>query len=104
MAQENQMAYMSPERKAVIAAELKRVIPKGWKYSLAVHNHSTIVLNIVAAPVDLLGQLKAASAKRAANEGREDHFARATHANVNPYWWRDSGLDVAVFAPIFEVL
>lgn len=48
------MAYMNQEMKAKIAAELKKVMPKGWKYSLGVDNHSTIVLNIASAPVDLL--------------------------------------------------
>lgn len=54
------MAYMSQEKKAKIAAELKKIMPKGWKYSLAVDNHSTIVLNIAAAPVDLMKLAKAA--------------------------------------------
>ena len=48
------MAYMNQEKKAVIAAALKKIMPKNWKYSLAVENHSTIVLTIASAPVDLL--------------------------------------------------
>lgn len=48
------MAYMSQEKKAKIAAKLKQVIPHDWKYSLAVHHHSTIILRISAAPVDLV--------------------------------------------------
>lgn len=48
------MAYMNQEKKAKIAARLKKVMPKGWKYSLAVRNHSSIVLTIKSAPVDLL--------------------------------------------------
>jgi hypothetical protein len=48
------MAFMSQEKKAQIAAVLKTVIPKGWKYSVGVDNHTTIILNIWAAPVDLL--------------------------------------------------
>ena len=50
------MAYMNQERKAMIAAELKKVIPREWKWSLAVHHHSTIILTISEAPVDLLGE------------------------------------------------
>jgi hypothetical protein len=30
------MAWMNQERKAALAARLKRVLPEGWKYSLAV--------------------------------------------------------------------
>ena len=48
------MAYMNQEKKAVIAAELKKIMPKGWKYSLAVKNHSTLSLTIREAPVDLI--------------------------------------------------
>lgn len=48
------MAYMSQEKKAVIAAELKKAVPKGWKYTLRVRNHSGIVMTIKSAPVDLL--------------------------------------------------
>jgi hypothetical protein len=98
------MAFMSQARKAGIAAELKRVIPRGWKYSLAVQHRSTIVLNITSAPVDLLGQLKAVSAQRAAHGQREDYLAHASHARLNPYYFRESGLDIDVFAPIFEAL
>lgn len=52
------MAFMNQDRKAVIAAELKRVIPQGWKWTLGVRHHSTIVLNIWAAPADLLGMIR----------------------------------------------
>lgn len=52
------MAFMNQERKAVIAAELKRVIPHGWKWTLGVRHHSTIVLNIWAGPADLLGAVR----------------------------------------------
>jgi hypothetical protein len=48
------MAYMDQEKKAKIAAELKKIMPQGWKYTLGVKNHSTIVLNLMAAPVDLV--------------------------------------------------
>lgn len=47
------MAYMNQEKKSAIAAELKKVIPADWKWSLAVHHHSTIILTIAAAPINL---------------------------------------------------
>lgn len=50
------MAYMSQEKKQEIKQELIKVIPKGWKWSLAVKHHSTLVLNISSAPVDLIGE------------------------------------------------
>ena len=48
------MAFMNQDKKAVIAAQLKAVMPAGWKYSLRVHHHSTLILQIASAPVDLL--------------------------------------------------
>lgn len=48
------MAYMSQEKKRAIAAALKKVVPKDWKYSLAVRNHSTLVMTISSAPVNLI--------------------------------------------------
>lgn len=58
------MAHMNQEKKAKIAAVLKNVVPKGWKYSLAVRDYSVIEMTISAAPIDLLaavGQTKASS-------------------------------------------
>lgn len=46
------MAYMNQEKKTSIAAALKKVVPAGWKYSLRVRHHSTIVMTVTAAPVD----------------------------------------------------
>jgi len=48
------MAYVSKDKKTTIAAALKKVIPAGWKYSLAVAHHSKITLTISAAPVDIV--------------------------------------------------
>jgi hypothetical protein len=47
------MAYMSQEKKAIIAAALKKVVPRDWKYSLSVHHHSSLTMRIRSAPVDL---------------------------------------------------
>lgn len=48
------MAYMSQEKKKEIHGKLKGVIPKGWKWSLAVRNHSTLCLTIRSAPINLI--------------------------------------------------
>lgn len=50
------MAYMSQENKATLAAEIKKVIPQDWKYTLSVSHHSTLVLTITGAPVDLIAE------------------------------------------------
>ena len=50
------MAYMSQERKAEIAAVVKPILKKyGIKGSLAVRNHSTLVLNIRSGSIDFIG-------------------------------------------------
>lgn len=48
------MAYMNQEKKKEIAQLLKNIIPLDWKHSLSVRHHSTIVLTIRSAPLDLL--------------------------------------------------
>lgn len=93
------MAYMNQERKAAINAELKRVIPKSWKWSLAVRHHSTIVLTIAAAPVDLIAVIP-----------ENDYYKHDRgHCDLNPYHWRTHASDadaetVAIFEAIFAAL
>ena len=50
------MAFMNQERKVELAVEIAKVMPTNWKYTLRVHHHSTLVLTIRQAPVDLLGE------------------------------------------------
>ena len=50
------MAYMSAARKAELAPAIKAAMPPGWKYSLRVRHHSTLVLTIRSAPVDLIAE------------------------------------------------
>lgn len=40
------MAYVSKETKSRIADKLKTVLPKTWKWSLSVQNHSTLTLTV----------------------------------------------------------
>ena len=79
------MAYMNQERKAKLAAKLKEVVPKGWKYSLRVRNHSTIVMTIASAPVDLMAEARRVTADRQARRGESPSAYLATHVSVNPY-------------------
>jgi len=48
------MAYINQEGKARLAVEIAKVMPTNWKYSLAVRHHSTLVLTIRQADVDLI--------------------------------------------------
>jgi hypothetical protein len=65
------MAYMSQENKKKIAAELKKVIPATWKWSLAVHHHSSLMLTITSAPVDLIGM---AQGWQTRNDPRPEYY------------------------------
>ena len=79
------MAFINQEKKAIIAAELKKVMPKDWKYTLAVDNHSTLVLTIKSAPFDLVGEFN-----RVSNQIKNANgFTKAydqTYCQVNTYW------------------
>lgn len=74
------MAYVSKEKKAKIAEALKAVVPAGWRYSLAVRHHRTIVMTVTSAPFDLIRAFKK-------TEYRDPE--RETHLQVNPYHYRD---------------
>jgi hypothetical protein len=86
------MAYMNQDKKSKIAAALKQVVPANWKYSLRVRHHSTIVMTISAAPVDLIGAHK-----------QSEYFdpATETYTTVNNYHFR-SHLDDECVADVFE--
>lgn len=69
------MAYINQEQKAKIAAALKLVVPAGWKYSLAIDHHSSIVMTIRSAPVDLIGLI----------ENKCESWHNRQHVQLNPY-------------------
>ena len=97
------MAYVNQDKKAKIAAQLKKVVPSGWKYSLAVRNHSTIVMTLRQAPVDILGNIKATV------EVSDPHNLKSailTHWSVNPYHYEKqfSGAVLGVIERIMDAL
>jgi hypothetical protein len=55
------MAYMNQEKKSKISAAVAAVVAQhpeyGLSYTLSVHNHSTIVMTIKTAAVDLIGHI-----------------------------------------------
>lgn len=92
------MAHMNQEKKARIAAELKKVMPQGWKYSLSVRHHMAIVLKIKEAPIDLIGCFR---------ETEYFNPAAEKHTSVNPYCYRgqiESKSVIKVFDKIFAAL
>ena len=77
------MAYMNQERKATIAELVKAVVPKGWKYTLAVRNHSTLVFTLRQAPVDILGHIN--KVQKANGESHPMDVSKG-HACLHPSW------------------
>jgi len=94
------MAYMNQEMKAKIAVEIKKVMPKGWKYSLGVDNHSTIVLNIASAPVDLL---KLAKDKHFANTEVAELFAKIKKVMYGCGYYDNSDIQTDYFDTAYYV-
>lgn len=83
------MAYMDQDKKRVIAAAVKAVMPQGWKYSLAVRDYQVIVCTIRRAPFDLMAALA------------KSEFGRTDHRDLNPYYIREEFDDECV-ADVFE--
>ena len=72
------MAYMSQDKKANITPKVKAILKKfNVKGSLAVRNHSTLVLNVKAGSVDFMQDY-----------GNEES-AREFGIQVNPYWYHE---------------
>ena len=81
------MAFMSQEKKALVAPRIKAILRKyGVKGSLSVRHHSTLVLNIASGPIDFIGNLN----RIAASKHREGDFEPATdYLHVNVYWYQE---------------
>lgn len=82
------MAYMNQERKSAIAPEIKVILKKyGVKGSLAVRNHSTLVLNLKSGKIDFIKNFNDTA------ENRPGGFRNGSPAEksiqVNPYWYHE---------------
>ena len=83
------MAYMNQEKKATIAAKAKPIFKKyGVKATLAVRNHSTIVVNIQSGRLDFIGNANAVQIQRR-DTGRDAHIITDQYLDVNPYWYQE---------------
>lgn len=82
------MAYMNQERKQALAPEIKRVCKKyGVKASIAVRNHSTLVVNIKSGKIDFFESFN----RLGMGENRPAHlpFQPATGSiGINPYHYK----------------
>lgn len=80
---------MNQDKKQKIAAALKTIMPKDWKYSLAVRHNSTIVCTIKAAPINLIHTFRTTN---------------STHYVVNPYHYKNHIKNQTVLDTIINIM
>ena len=82
------MAYMSQEKKSKIAPVVKKILAKyGVKGSLAVSNHSTLVLNVKSGKIDFISNYNETVGERAG--GFRNGSQAKDNLQVNPYWYHE---------------
>lgn len=88
------MAYMNQEKKAKIAPEIKRILKKyGVKGTLAVRNHSSLVLNVKSGSIDFIENyistdLDKPHAKKM-DQNQVEYLRKNQAIDVNPYWYHE---------------
>lgn len=82
------MAYMSQEKKAKMAPKIKAVLAKyGIKGSLAVRNHSTLVLNIKSGKINFIENWNRVCAE-IPRCGYNQFVPAKDHISINPYHYK----------------
>jgi hypothetical protein len=81
------MAFVSQELKSKLAPKIKAICKKyKVKASLAVNNHSTLVLNVQSSPIDFISNYNETVSTRP----EYNRFSPAERSiQVNPYWYQD---------------
>lgn len=101
------MAYFSQAQKKQVAQKVRPILKEnGLRGTLAVRNHSTVLLNIWSGPIDLLGMINAHRAAESERWGRPYHPAK--YVTITRHELRsmeDNAPELhAIFAPLFEAL
>ena len=83
------MAYVSQTMKAKLAPTIKDICKKyGVKASIAVDNHSTLVVNIKSGKLDFIGNFNKMVEKRDPS-GCQGLRKADTSLDVNHFWYQD---------------
>lgn len=105
------MAYMSQERKAQLAPGIKAVLKKyNIKASIAVNNHSTLVVNIKQGEIDFIENFiqtdKDGISGRKMAQDQIDYIRKNQSLDVNPYWYKEhfSGKAKAFLMELFPAM
>lgn len=88
------MAYVSQEMKAKLAPSIKAICKKyGVKASLAVRNHSTLVLNIKEGKIDFIENFIQTDSNvmhgRKMSQDQIDYIRKNKSLDVNTYWYHE---------------
>jgi len=94
------MAYMDQNRKKELAAKIRAVLPKGWKVTFGVNNHSTFVITIHSTPHDFYAMMRATDTI-AENETRENFNFSIYNARAASKYFDNPEL-TAIFEKIFD--
>ena len=83
------MAYFNQERKAARAEAVKKICKKyGVRGTLAIRNHSTLVLNISAGKIDFLDSFNRV-AGACPRDGHLPFHPATDSISVNTYWYHE---------------
>ena len=86
------MAYMNQEKKQAIATKIKPILKKyGVKATMAVHNHSTLVLNIKSGKLDFIENFVGNS--KGMTSEQVDYIRKNKIIDVNTYWYKEHFTD-----------
>ena len=98
------MAYMNQQRKAEIAPVLKAICKKyGVKASVAVRNHSVLVLNVKSGPIDFIGNLNKVCSVAPGADRYGAYRPAVGSIGVNPYHYQNH-FDGEALAFLSEIL
>jgi hypothetical protein len=102
---------MSQEKKAKIAPKVKAILAKyKVKGSLAVRNHSSLVLNLKSGSIDLIENYIDTDSKtfhgNKMSQDQIDYIRSKKSMDVNPYWFKEhfSGKSLDFLKEIFVAM
>ena len=101
------MAYISHEKKAKIAPQVKAVLAKyKVKGSLAVRNHMTLVLNLKSGAIDFIANSNKVCGNEYYQVARGFTPNTSGHSQVNPYHFKDhyDGVALEFMREVFHAM
>ncbi|MBT7557485.1 hypothetical protein HN615_11230 [Candidatus Woesearchaeota archaeon] len=101
------MAYYSQERKKSVAPLVRDLLKEyGFKGSLSVDNHSSVILTLKEGNMDVIGNYNEVMKDRPRNHIFEQAHSRDRELDVNVYWYKEdfSGRVLEFLTKVIRVL